>query len=109
MPKLSEVRLKGVSSLEGIQLVFENCAVSTPFFCREGDSEESGSEQSTQLDYAPRCYKIDPSKTIGAINVTLDRLTLITALGLSYSDNKIAFSHSFDSRGTQRTQSVPTG
>ena len=96
---MSEVRLKGIASLEGIQLVFNNGAITSPFFCRDSDDEgASGSEPSTQPESFPYCYQLDMDREIKSITVTLERLIFITGIEFRYDNEgeNVAFSHHFN-------------
>lgn len=97
MARLTQIKLKGVTSLEGIQFILDSGTITSPFICPADN--EPVSSQSTQLDSNINTYDIDSSRHIKTIKVTIDRHVLITGLELLYDDGGVAMSHKFDSKG----------
>ena len=109
---LTQVRLKGTTSLEGIQLVFNNGALESPFFSSVDSVPHS--PESTQSDGYENTYEVGGNgRTIRQIIVSVSRLVLITSLEMRYSDGEVAFSHCFDPSttpsATRFTQDIPDG
>ena len=80
--RLTQVKLKGVTSLEGIQFVFNGGACESPFI-NAADSEPH-SPESTQQESLVHVFDVDQDRRIAAIIVTIDRHVVITGLELLY-------------------------
>ena len=105
-PALTVIRLKGVSSLEAIQLQFNNGADESPFVGLVPDHDSlPHSPESTQLDMI-HTYKVDGSKQISSVKVRIDRHVLITGIEMLFEDGSVAMTHSFDPSGVTYTQEI---
>ena len=93
---LTQVRLKGIASLEGIQFVFNNGVLESPFFASVGSGPTS--PESTQSESAIHTIDLNPdNRIIRQISITVNQLVLITRLEMRYAEGDVAFSHTFDS------------
>ena len=97
---MTQIKLKGISSLEGIQFLFNNGSVTleSPFISScESNGNSPQSFESTRLESEVITYNIE--KKIASIKVTVDKLVLITGLEMRYANGTVALSHTFDPRG----------
>ena len=79
---LTQVRLKGSNSLEGIQFIFNNGALESPFFASAGSGPPS--QETTQSEGAVSTFNFSDGRQIRKIRVTVNRMVLITRLEMSY-------------------------
>ena len=107
LPSLTQIKLKGDSSLEGIQFLFNNgirgTALESPFI----SSCENFSSQSTEHESAISTYDLDRTKQISSVKLKVKGLVEITGFEMTYADGSVAVSHTFDSRGVVFKQEIP--
>ena len=105
---MTQIRLKGNSSLEGIQFLFNNgiggTALESPFI----SSCENFSSQATEEDSVISTYDLDRTKQISSVKLTVLRLVMITGFEMRYTDGTVAVSHTFDSKGVPFKQEIPS-